>query len=132
MRRTSLFCFAAMLVGCSVTEDNRLKFCDENGREIDGVFFNLQTGEMVLSDVVLHGTLDCDQSGLCFDPVDSAFRFRSPEGPTATRDIEVPISWGAHAWILSPATKRIKFQAADWTAVSCKPVRVLRLGKNQG
>jgi hypothetical protein len=124
MRKLATIALPAMLMGCTASDDNRLTFCDEGGREIDDVFLNLQTGEMVLNDVVLHGTLDCGQADLCFDPAERIFRFRSPEGPTAARDIEVPIEWGTHAWILSPTTERIKFQAADWTAISCKPVRL--------
>ena len=124
MRKLATLGFATMLASCTAADDNRLQFCDSAGRVIDDVFLNLLTAEMVLDDVVLHGTLDWGQADLCFDPRARVFRFRPTQDPTAAREIEVPVKWGSHNWMLSPTTKRIKFQGGDWVAVSCKPIRM--------
>ena len=124
MNRVVTLGLAFLLVGCTAANGDRLSFCDATGQKIDGIFLNLQTGEMVLNDVVLHGTLDCGRSDLCFDPVERVFRYRSVKSLSAQREIEVPIDWGKHAWVVTPAEGQIRFQASDWSAENCQQIEL--------
>ena len=124
MNRIVTLGFALLLVGCTATNGDRLSFCDAAGQKIEGIFLNLQTGDMVLNDVVLSGTLDCGRSDLCFDPIERVFRYRSVESLSAQREIEVPIDWGKHSWVVTPAKGQIRFQASDWSAENCQPIEL--------
>jgi hypothetical protein len=122
MKKVIAASLITLLSGCSVLDEHRIAFCDDDGIEIPNTFFSSENGTMVFGDVLLAGTLNCDGSELCFDLEQNAFLVSSMSGKSASR--QMSFQWGRPVWVLDVRTSIIRYEEEDFIVWSCEAVAI--------